>query len=117
MEDSLTILAEQLGTTVEYLWPIVIRQQYIQPWYGVLTAVVFGVAAFVFYRGYKYYMNKYKENGWGDVYDLYYMLCIAGCGVAISVAFVSIIHASFNLLDLINPDYAALEDVMKMISK
>ena len=107
----LQALAEQLGTTTEYLWPILVKQQMVETVYHgawcIFGLIIIIVALRIYSKGFKPLFKKddrtYSEDG--DVVAL---------GVAIAVIILLGVSISINagyetLTHLIVPEAEALE--------
>lgn len=112
MEESLILLAEKLGTTVEYLWPLMIKQQYVQVWHSVIPVILSTITGIASIKTTKYFCQKPNDNEDDAVW-----IGIGGIMVLVSFAVftIGICWFASDLVDLMNPEYAALVDILELI--
>lgn len=109
----LQALADQLGTTMPYLWEVLIRQVYVEntidiiKW--VLILIVLGVISKIVYNK---LTNEYKPScGAPPLGLLLFCLCVVDFFI-FSIGFDSIAAAAKALL---NPDFVALQRILNRI--
>ena len=100
----LQTLAEKLGTTVEYLWIVLVAAQRSQ---GILLAleslIVLAVGGFF---GHKLVNNSDDDDGISAVGYILYVVAIA----------ISIPLLHYATLRLTNPEYAALQEILRLLN-
>lgn len=106
---ALTVLANKLGTTAEYLWGVLVRQAPIS---ATIDLLVMAVWALLIWAWFRFVLRKTAEDwardeaavafAWGSVCVavLLYVL-IVGLGI------------SQTLSALLNPEYWALKQILK----
>ncbi|MFA5898011.1 MAG: hypothetical protein WC829_02740 [Hyphomicrobium sp.] len=103
-------LASQIGVTVEKVWPWLVKQQVVEAWGGVVTiALVLVVGAALFVGGWR--AGKRAERG----EDAWIGFCIAGCVVGAIGFFVACRAGALLFAAIVNPEYAALRELMQMV--
>lgn len=108
-------LAEQLGTTVDYLWNVLINQA---PIHGILNLILFVFTTISIFLLGKYFIWIY--NKWTELYDddkeTMHVVLITVFGFLIIIGFiVSIISLPNTLAALFNPEYWALQQVLSLL--
>jgi hypothetical protein len=103
--NQLKILAEKLGTTTEYLWPLMIKQQYLEPWHMMIMSLMMGSLTYILFRT-KNSLSKLIDS------DIIVPACIY---VTMCFCIISFWAGLDEFLDLLNPEYAAFKDIMKLI--
>lgn len=107
-------LAIKLGTTIEHLWEILIRQAFISGIIDIFQYICIGVASYYFI---KYHYKISKNNKMDEGYDnggVFVMMLTIGAilGIISIVAFFSI-HDTIT--GFINPEYWALDKILDKI--
>lgn len=101
-------LAAKLGTTTDYFWPLIVKQIIISSWVFIALFIILtgiGTVGICLYK-------KYKE-----------VLCdndMEGCVIFLAVVFTIGYLVSGGLviesiIDLLNPEYAALNKIIHMM--
>jgi hypothetical protein len=110
-------LAAKLGTTVEYLWGVLVKQAHIEFWSDILWYLVTFSIVFVGYKiGSKLWdrANKAKEARYEDEEGWQ-----IGAGLTWAVsAIVGLIAVWFiptTLYKILNPEYWALEKILTLL--
>lgn len=103
-------LAEQLGTTVEYLWPVLVQQQKMR---GIIEAVVILLALVVTGIIARIQYKKVKADGWNS--DP--LICAAAISFVVFSAVLLYCFVSANnvITHITNPEYWALRDLLRML--
>ena len=106
----LEAVCEKIGVTIDYLWPYFIRQQIVEAIVPLLFLVVGIVLAIVCY---KQLMSQ-------DIFKNYDLTAKGGIWIALSIAtficlFISAVEFATNLSGLLNPQYSAIQDLVKMV--
>lgn len=114
----LTALAEKLGTTVEYLWSVLLKQAYVEGILNIIYCVITIILFIVFYKYAKYFSSKWKE--WTDnceAEEIFPIIIL----VILSVGTLILLGASiFEFLPTAitafnNPEYWALKEILKQL--
>jgi len=107
-------LAEKLGTTVEHLWQVLVRQAYIAGVYDISFAVIFILASVVGIPKFVRLLKNWLQKG-GDAEFFAPVIAVAsivGWAVVAVIVLSSIRDAVFALA---NPEYWALKEVLEAI--
>lgn len=109
----LDAVAAKLGTTTEYLWKVLVKQGYVE---GIAQLVSIPALLLLAYMGYRLSKKLYQmgeDDGWngpGPVFGSAFLYL--GIGAAI---FLAMGNAYFGLLQLLNPEYFALRQILQAI--
>ena len=103
-------LAEQLGIASEFVWEILIRQQYIDGYMAILWAVI---GAIVVITGIKLMKPTIKVIEESDI-GVLALICVVFLIIVGFFIFVNSIGIAVN--HLVNPQYQALKDILEMVS-
>lgn len=109
MEKLLQQLAEQLNTTVPYLWEVLVNQAF----YGGLINLTFlGVWMFLsgvlFYVSYKLY-NKIEDET-DRIFTTFALILIAS-----AISIISLLCLPDQVNRVLNPEYWALNEIMEVV--
>lgn len=118
--EGLRQLAEKLGTTVEFLWGVIIKQQYVEPIYGLVAFVSLLSASVLFYKVYKIAHKKklidpppkYDTNT-AEVMETIALVLVS---ITIVSAGAALVFSVMEAVDLLNPEYAALKDITSKLT-
>jgi hypothetical protein len=109
-------LAAKLGTTIEHLWGVLIRQAYIS---AVLDLIQYAIIGYVFYRLVKFTRWYLRDDIAQDMgYDLHEDLgpLLVGAWVIVgSLAIVAFFSLPGTITALLNPEYWALQKVLSSV--
>lgn len=133
-------LAKELGVAVEYLWTILIKQQYVEGVINIVMASIGFITIIILTcclpKVTKFFINKKKEmaedrmnNGTGYcgsystpsesedfISFLRFAAPITFC-IAILIIFIfSLSDIKFGIQHILNPDYFALKEILNAIS-
>lgn len=111
LSNKLAILAEKLGISVEHLWNVLIYEQYIDPIQSGIIFLLCGTMAFIFF---KITIHCYKKNNNNDGW-LYWLGIIAVISFGL-VTFIYFFVTLQDILDLLNPEYAAISKLIEKIN-
>lgn len=111
-------LAAKMGTTVEYLWSIMVKQAYITVVTDIICYILVGAFVFAVYK----YVPKIWAKGdetkrsKGNTYDepelKYYITCIALVAASSILSLISLISIPATVGILLNPEYWALKQIL-----
>jgi hypothetical protein len=106
--------ALKLGTTAEHLWEVLVKQQIISAYVQIFVSTIVGVAlGFIWFKIIKRLRTADREE------TLYggFLFPVTVFTSFFSLFFVIFTLSQFSSLvgKLINPEYAALKEVMKMV--
>ena len=111
MDKVLEQLAAQLGTTVEFLWGVMLKQAPISAITDLLQYALLAVACYWCVRWFRW-INRQRGDQAGHV---------IGCSIVSFIVGVVLITAFFSLpttvTALVHPDYWALQKVLKAVGK
>jgi len=109
---ALTQLAQKAGSTVENIFPILVRQAYLAGWLGLVVCaivtpvVVFGVRHFYRFKSSDKYDPAFNEAG----------AKIAAIVLAIGGAFFVALTLEASMLRILNPEYYAIKLLLETMS-
>lgn len=110
LDSYIQVLAEKLGVAAEYVYPLFVKQQVIEGiWFFSAVAFFIFVGVIMFVLGFK----KGKKVDWKD--GLYYALLIPGGLIIFATLMVLSAGGSKNLTKIINPEYAAIKEIIQMV--
>jgi len=99
-------IADKLGMGADYFWPALMKQQFYDGMFDLIATILLSSIIFYLCRRIK----KMGEQDFGGVDTIIaFKIMIVGLSLFILVG----CHEAFT--HLINPEYAALEDLFKMI--
>ena len=109
-------LAGKLGTTVDKLWMLQVKQAYIEGWSLLFGDVIFIVIQLLLL---KYFSKIYTFMDELDNDGVRFIICIIGVIVALIIVFVDLrilcIDLSKLLTIFVNPEYYALQQLIYLI--
>lgn len=107
-------LASQIGTTVDFIWPILVRQAYIEGIVGIILYIFLAVGIFVYV---KIMIVKVWHNiDTSDWYEDEKKAGIIILGVMLAVLFIiAILTFSFTISSLVNPEYHAIRTILDSV--
>ena len=103
-------LGQRLGPTGEYVFALAVRQAYIEGWTFVGVAVLFGLATLVGVIGSAVSIVRRPSDKDAGYYGAVVAM-VSGLGFVIASAF----FFAYGLPKLLNPEYAALRDLIGTI--
>lgn len=106
-------LASKLGTTVEHLWGVLLRQAYISFWTDILYYLI-TVAIVLF--AIKFSLKAWRkgdESTWND--DEWRLLSIGLGLLALILTIVAIVCISDTVTKIANPEYWALKELLATV--
>jgi len=109
----LDALAQRFGSTGAHLWSVVVRQQIISAWYNVALWLVFLIATPIAVR-WLWRRADEREDREGAYDEGAVALRVAA--VIAGIIGVGVVLFALPLERLLNPEYAALADIMKMLT-
>jgi len=109
----LDVLSEKLGTTATHLWAVLVKQAYIT---GIADSVAAGFMLFLVVVGY-----KLLKAGWvaavKDHWDDFPVRVIAGVLLVVVCAVLFGCSVYSAVLELGNPEYFALHEILTVFGK
>ena len=109
-------LATTLGTTVEYLWGVLIKQQYIEAYVMLIWAIVLLICSVIGYIATKKIAVKLDEEK--DPYDVCSERQVAwniGLPIIVIIILMSIDLFIKTIQLIYNPEYYALQDILQLL--
>jgi TRAP-type C4-dicarboxylate transport system permease small subunit len=115
-------LAGQLGTTVEFLWGVMVRQARVEAIYNIVSLCITTILWIASYWYIKWTCNVWRK--WTEIDKIpeederYLHLVIVGFfGYVILavITFVLIVHTKQTVTQLLNPEYWALKQILEQI--
>ena len=112
--DKLDQIAAKIGTTVEQLWPWLVRQQYVEAFYSLGFLILFSITTFLCYRS---ITRDLSNPDWVDTdHGQFVFAANAVLGfISISVLAGAFLVFIMKFGGVFNPEYYALQDLIKMI--
>lgn len=116
LTELLVTLATKLGTTVEYLWGVLIKQATIEGYLNIIYCIIPIILIFLSVLYFKYYIkNKEKWEEECDGNEIYH-----GAGV-ISIFIITFVFLIMSIIIFIptaitafgNPEYWALQNILE----
>lgn len=110
-------LAAQLGVAAEYIYPMIVRQMFIEGVVYAITSIVFLALTFFLWR----YLIKNARKFWDTSYktDSEFLMIlgyvITGI-ISIVVTIVAIGTLPDALMQIFNPEYYAIKNIIEMVS-
>lgn len=101
-------MAEQLGVASEFLWSVLIKQQYIDGIFGIGWCIIGIVTLSLLAWSIKKWGKMLLEVSDGAVIMVWIVIGALGC-VAIILGFQSAVN------HLVNPEYQAIKDIFEFI--
>jgi hypothetical protein len=102
----LDALATKMGTTVDHLWPVLLRQQRIEGIYDVVVGLLLVVVCVAIWRATGKYIREHEYDS-----DIAWPVRVVGIGIFGLFALVLFGEA---ITCLLNPEYAALKALAEM---
>ena len=110
----LDALAEKLGTTAQYLWHVLVKQGIAMGLVDATTAVAFLVATII---GIVYAKKLVKWLLGPDGIEDVWFPAILLIGSCIGMTIAALCYAQSAILELYNPEYWALQELLKAVGK
>jgi hypothetical protein len=105
-------LAKQLGTTVEYLWGILVKQAMIASCIDIFQYIILGVATYFFVKITKKYWLIGEEKNW----DNFWVIIPGLVGMALLIIWIAAFFCIQNTISgFLNPEYWALQKILGLI--
>ncbi len=109
-------LAKELGTTVQYLWSVLLKQATISGITDIIQYCILAIFVFFYWKYTKHFYKKIEKDDWDDHMGYYLTFFIIGALIlilliAVFLCFPNTITAFFN------PEYWALKRVLFLIKK
>lgn len=118
VQQVLQSIAQAMGTTVEYVWPLIVKQQFLEGLallsVAMLGLVVIILAAFMVKWGTQCGSDRYLVAYKVDLDEWWPIGCTIAALVGLFVLFGCGIDAMYHLL---NPEYMALTEVLDQAAK
>jgi len=109
-------LAQKLGTTTEFLWTILVKQQYIDGYIRLgisVFVVLIIIISFLIFNKYSKNLNN-ERNEYGDYSDKE-VATITFIIVTITLSIIQIILFVCGIKLLSNPEYYALKEILNVL--
>ena len=112
----LEVLAQQLGTTTEYLWTVLIKQAMFAGITDIIFTLVVIVITVFFFKWIKWSRNNWKDKYYyNDLEPLFYTGLVIG-SIALFVCYMIIfIGLHVTLAAFFNPEYWALNRILGLV--
>jgi hypothetical protein len=103
----LAVIATKLGTTVEYLWAVLVKQAVVA---SVTNIIQYGILAFITYQVVKFYKDKDVEDS--PALYIGFITAVVLLGILWLAAFFSLPQ---TINGFINPEYEAIKTVLDAV--
>lgn len=115
INQAIELIASKLGTTVQYLWSVLIRQAKLEAIEDLIGTVIILVSFYALYRLCKWLFKKANDESYSDIpYDGLAALCIT---LSVIWGIIGVIIIILSICDamnaLFNPEYWALHEIIK----
>lgn len=117
LDGYIAVLAEKAGMATDHFWPVLVRQQIIEGIASGFLAIIAGILSYLLYKkGQSIIFNendtRVEKNSKSDKYTI-----LNGLALVFGVLFLMFCGRFFfiGLSQILNPEYAALQEVIKMI--
>lgn len=109
-KEAITVLAEKLGTTAEFIWPVLIKQQIIKASVKLIVIIlILFIPLLAMLAGYG------GKNWWKHSNDTWEGWYIASMVLGIIWIIITCLAASSIVTGLANPEYGAMKEIVHMI--
>jgi hypothetical protein len=108
----LKVLADKLGTSTEYFWPIFVKQQVIE---GITSMGVWFIALVVGIAISLLLFKIYKKDSIQNNYSDWLPPAIIVSVITGFILIIFLIALSYGLPLVLNPEYYALKDILDMV--
>lgn len=114
----LSELAAKLGTTVEYLWPLLVRKELINAWMGAiaggLMALAAGAASVKAFRKMKQKLVKTSHDSFGGNHNDEVLLLGSSAWLLLVIAGIGIFVVLGSVSDICVPEASALRAITNL---
>lgn len=108
-------LAVQLGTTVEYLWSVLVKQALISGITNLVLYLLLIIAIIAELRWFKFFTENYDELCDDGNENAYGAGLIIGAFMLMVCAIIAVINLESTLASFFNPEYWALQKVLSQL--
>lgn len=116
LNNALAALAEKLGTSVDHLWAVLVRQATLEGYIALCQyAILILVSPFLF-SWYKRTAAKMEDKNFDEREGMMVMLCIV-IGVWSVASLVAAFSTSETITKLGNPEYWALKEILRSVGQ
>lgn len=105
-------MAEKLGTTGEHLWAVLVRQSYIEGGLDLFWFVFLQTVVWVGLAQARKWSSKAKKDKCIEVFVIIWIAWVLLGGFLIPISFVNL-HTA--IIDLTNPEFSALQEVLRCV--
>ena len=118
-QELLQKLAEKLGTTVEYLWQVLLKQAQIDAFTTLFQFFLIALFGVVLFRLHKKFLKPLSDDRYSDnLYSKYDEAIVWPMIIGLIVFVILSICAFFSITDMVNgflnPEYWALQRVLSV---
>jgi len=110
----LDALADKLGTTSAYLWHVLVKQAIATGVADVITSLILVLGIVFAFKFYHWADEKAKDCHDDSGYIVLRIVLVIGAGVSVIESFCSLYS---GILELVNPEYYALHEILQTLSK
>lgn len=108
-------LANKLGTTIEYLWAILIKQAYISGINSIIIYSIFLILLIINILLFKKYVISNLKDKYGEFDGVYMSILITSAVLWGITIMIGIAEVPNTITKFINPEYWALQEILKGI--
>ena len=114
INDLLEKLADQLGTNVQYLWGVLIKQAYISFITGTILIFAMVGAWIVWFKTLKWMEKQKKEEKYFEE-DTYTVILVVSGLILLATSFFLASFLNIYLASILNPEYWALNKILSLL--
>ena len=112
IKPAMSKMAEQLGVSMDFLWEVLLKQQYVEGFLAV-GHVIIGIIAIPFLvKFWKKCMKEMSENNMSDYVLVLGFVCAP---LTLLVALIICLNFEMAVSHLVNPEYQAIKDIFEFI--
>lgn len=104
-------VATKLGQSVDHFYPIIVKQEVVQGYAFLFSAYIPLIVAAIIIV----YYTKFKKIDWDESISLGQVLFILSAVAMIGVGTIALVGTAEAINHIVNPEYYALTDILKMI--
>lgn len=108
-------LANELGTTTEYLWSVLIRQAKVNAMINIGYDLLFLVMLFFLITYWKWLLKRMNDDSFDYVNeDVHQGVCVGFTIITAVLGIICILDVSDTIISINNPEYWAFKEIMNI---
>jgi hypothetical protein len=115
VEEAVKSLAEQFKTTTNALWNILVKQQLVWSYCFLFLTLLSLYSVYKFFNQYSKTVSDVDDDG--DIKQSNFALSLILGAIALSSSIVSGVHFEQMITGFVNPEFGALQTIMKIATK